>query len=224
MSTDADGIVIEGSPTGPGRRSAVPAWRDRVAAATAGTPPADGIALAFTLEPGRWIDLDTVAEETLAGLRDAGVCQRGFAGLDAVLATRRDGAPPGVVVHTPGATALRRRRVPGPVLLDVAGPVLPRPGRRDDKRAWRAALADGWGRRPPLPGPVWADLELAVDGSLLGPLEAALDALEPVLGRDPRGRDWQEFFPNDHVIDWLRVRRSPALPAALRLRLGTAAA
>lgn len=213
-------IAVEGSPTGPGRRSAVPTWRARVATAAAGRSPAHGISLAFTLAPGRWIDLDTITEETLAGLRDAGVCRSRFAGLDAVLATRRDGAPSGVVVRPSDPARLRRRRPPGPVLLDVVGDTLPRTGRREDKRAWRSDLAAGWGERPPLAGPAWADLELSIDGSLLGPLEPALDALEPVLGRDPRGRHWQEFFPNDDVIRWLRVRRSPALSAALRLRLG----
>ncbi|HVM12892.1 MAG TPA: hypothetical protein VM287_00995 [Egibacteraceae bacterium] len=191
-----------------------------MASAAAGCSSADGISLSFTLEPGRWIDLDTITEETLAGLRDAGVCRPRFAGLDAVVATRRDGELVGVVVQPSDAARLRRHRPPGPAALDVVGDILPRPGRREDKRAWRSRLAAGWGERPPLSGPVWADLELSIGGSLLGPLEPALDALEPVLGRDPRGRDWQEFFPNDDVIRWLRVRRSPALPAALRLRLG----
>lgn len=213
-------ISVEGSPTGPGRTRVQPTWRERVAAAAAGTPPADGLTLAFTLEPDRWIDLDTVVEETLAGLRVAGTCRRGFAGLDAVLATRRDGDPPGVVVEAVGAGALARRRLPGPAALDAGGEDLPRPGHVAAKRAWRAQLADAWTREPLRDTPVWADLQLRVRGSLLGPLEPALDALEPVLGRDPRGRDWQEFFPNDHHIRWLRVRRSPTLAGPLRLRLG----
>ncbi|MDQ3276200.1 MAG: hypothetical protein M3Q39_14545, partial [Actinomycetota bacterium] len=53
-----------------------------------------------------------------------------------------------------------------------------------------------------------------------GPLEVVLDALEPVLGRDPRGRQWQAFFPNDHRVVWLRVLRAADGPA-VRLRLGT---
>ncbi len=61
---------------------------------------------------------------------------------------------------------------------------------------------------------MWADVALHGGGSLLGPLEVTLDALEPVLGRDPRGRDWQEFFPNDHVIGWLRVRACHARAGA----------
>jgi len=214
-------IHVAGRPTGRGRGGSGPAWRERVSTAAAGAPPADGIALAFTLPPARWVDLDTLAEETLAGLRDAGVCRKGFAGLDAVLATRRDGTFPGVVIEPLGVATLRRRRAPGPVLLDATGYRLPQPGRREDKRAWRERLDGAWAGRPPMADPVWVDLELRLDGSLLGPLEPSLDALEPVLGRDPRGRDWQEFFPNDHLVRWLRVRRSPTLTAALRLRLGT---
>lgn len=137
-----------------------------------------------------------------------------------MLASRRDGIPPGVVITARAAASLCRRRPPGAVALDARSEILPRAGRREDKRAWRSELAAAWAPRPALAGPVWADLQLRVAGSLLGPLEAALDALEPVLGRDPRGRQWQEFFPNDHVIDWLRVRRSPDLGAAIRLRLG----
>ncbi|MDP9405978.1 MAG: hypothetical protein M3O86_05160, partial [Actinomycetota bacterium] len=64
-----------------------------------------------------------------------------------------------------------------------------------------------------------ADVALCSAGALLSPLEVVLDALEPVLGRDQRGRDWQEFFPNDHVVTWLRVRRVARGPA-LTLRLG----
>lgn len=213
-------ITVRGSPTGPGRTRVRPTWRQRVAAAADGMAPAGGLLLSFTLEPGRWIDLDTIVEETLAGLRDAGVCRRGFAGLDAMLATRRDGDRPGVAVTRVAPGVLANRRAPGPVMLDATGDVLPRPGRTAAKRAWRDRLAVAWGDRPPRGAPVWVDLQLRVGGSLLGPLEPALDALEPVLGRDPRGRDWQEFFPNDHHIRWLRLRRSPTLSGQLRLRLG----
>ncbi|MBA2528625.1 MAG: hypothetical protein H0V19_01465, partial [Euzebyales bacterium] len=95
----------------------------------------------------------------------------------------------------------------------------PRPGRPAAKAAWRDAVAATWARRPVLAGDVWADVALRVGGSLLGPLEVVLDGLEPVLGRDPRGRDWQDFFPNDHLVNWLRVTRSTRGPA-LRLTLG----
>lgn len=209
-------VVVHGMPAGVGRGT----WRRAVSGAAAGAPVADGLSLAFTLPTARWVDLDTLVESTLAGLRDAGACRRGYAGLDAVVATRGDGHDPGVVIRTGAAATLLRRRPPGRIGLDATGARLTRSGDREAKRAWRAQVASAWGERPPLAGPVWADLQLRVDGSLLGPLEPALDALEPVLGRDPRGRPWQEFFPNDHLIRWLRVRRASTLRSTLRLHLG----
>lgn len=77
-----------------------------------------------------------------------------------------------------------------------------------------------WAPRRPLDGMVWAELLTAGTRSLLSGSEAALDCLEPVLGRDPRGRDWQEFFPFDDRIVWLRLSRHTRGPAVrLRLRL-----
>lgn len=64
-------------------------------------------------------------------------------------------------------------------------------------------------------------MALGVPGSLFGPLEVVLDALEPILGRDPRGRDWQEFFPNDDRITWLRVRRTQPSAKPLSLAIGS---
>lgn len=176
------------------------------------------VLLDFVIPHGRWVDLDTLVESTCRGLRDAGALAPRYAGLDAIVATKRFGDDAGVVVR-PLADA--GRQPPGTVALDVASDVVPRPGWRDAKRGWRSILADAWGGRPPLGGAVWAEVTLAGAGSLLGPLEVVLDALEPVLGRDPRGRDWQEFFPHDDRIEWLAVDREPAGPP-LRLRIGAA--
>jgi len=207
------------------------AWRAAVATATASAGPlGDGVMLRFRLPAGRWVDLDTLVAATLSGVRDAGGLPPGMRGLDAVLATKASGEPPGVDVRSVAAAALRRRRVPGTEAVAVSSDHLARPGQRARKLAWRDAIAEAWGERPPLEGQpssseavgqrdVWADVALRVDGSLLGPLEVVLDALEPVLGRDPRGRGWQVFFPNDHRITWLRVIRALRGPA-VRLRLG----
>lgn len=175
--------------------------------------------LDFVLPPGRWVDVDTLAENTLKGLRDAGVLQPRYAGLDAILVTKREDAPTGVDVRPVGAGTVVGCAQPGPPRLDVTAPLLPRAGRPDVKRAWREVLAHAWGDSPPLQGALWADVSMPVAGPLIAPLEVVLDALEPVLGRDPRGRAWQEFFPNDHLITWLRVLRSD-LGAGLRLQLG----
>lgn len=204
---------MQGLPTG------TPAWRQLVARHTQGMVVADGVQLDLVLPPNRWVDVDTLAEKTLQGLRDAGALPPRYAGLDALLATKGEGLPTGVGIGMVTAAVIGRRRVPGPADLEVTADLLPRPGHRDIKRAWRERLARAWGPQAPMDGDVWADVELPVTGSLLAPLEVVLDALEPVLGRDPRGRAWQEFFPNDHRITWLRVRRGVA-GSLLRLRLG----
>jgi len=198
-----------------------PAWRAAVAAAAAGSAGmGDGALLAFRLPAGRWVDLDTLVVATLSGARDAGALAPGLRGLDALLATKGAGDPPGAELRGVRAASLRRRRVPGPEAVAVSSDRLPRPGQRSHKLAWRDAISTAWGDRPVLDGDVWTDVALRVDGSLLGPLEVVLDALEPVLGRDPRGRQWQAFFPNDHRVVWLRVLRAAVGPA-VRLRLGT---
>ena len=205
--------LVAGLPTG------TSAWRQRVAGAAAGLQVGAAVQLDFVLPPGRWVDGDTLAENTLKGLRDGGALPARYGGLDALVATKRDGGVPGVQVTTLTPKTVEGRRAPGPAALDVTASLLPRPGRRDVKRAWRSQLAAAWRDRPPLEGSLWADVAMPVSGSLIAPLEVVLDALEPVLGRDPRGRAWQEFFPNDHLITWLRVRRG-ATGAALRLRIG----
>jgi hypothetical protein len=170
--------------------------------------------MAFVLPTGAWVDLDTLVETTAHGLRDAGALAARYAGLDLVMATKGYGPAPQATIAPvdPGPADL-----PGPVALAVSDRDLPRAGNRPSKRAWRERLAHAWAGQPPLEGPVWADVALGVPGSLLGPVEVILDALEPVLGRDPRGRDWQEFFPNDDRVEWLRVRRvaTPALSLTL---------
>ena len=204
-------ILVAGQPAG------TSAWRGLVAAAATGTALDDGLRLAFVLRPGRWVDLDTLAESTARGLRDAGALHPRYAGLDAVLCTKAFGAQPGAVI-TPVAAASLAGSPPGPEAVAVTDTAVPRRDNRTAKRAWRERIAAAWNRDMVLEGPSWADVELAVTGSLFGPLEVVLDGLEPVLGRDPRGRSWQEFFPNDDRIEWLRVRRRGG--AGLTLRLG----
>lgn len=214
--TAAGRLALSGRPTG------AAAWRRHVAVRAADVHAgASGVEMAFTLAPGAWVDVDTLAHNTLAGLRDAGALAPRFAGLDAVLATKATkaaGASAGAVLRLVSAVTLQRRRRPGPVALDVSSQRPPRPGDRAQKRAWRERIAQQWGDRAPVLGDVWADVALGVAGSLLGPLEVVVDALEPALGRDPRGRDWQEFFPNDHRIRWLRVSRD--VTPGVHLRLG----
>lgn len=212
-------IHVEGSPASALRSARQRQWRERVATAAANARAARGVQLDFTIEPGRWVDLDSLVHPVLAGLRDAGAFSRGYPQLDVLVATKREGSATGVVVGLVDPAVLLAAHAPGPVAVHVAGQTIPRPGAVVDKRAWRERVAHAWGDRAPFQGTAW--VEVALDaGSLLHPLEVVLDALEPVLGRDPRGQERQEFFPNDHVIEWLRVRRS-AGEAPLELRLGS---
>lgn len=188
-----------------------------MAAAARGLGPAEGIRLSFTLVAGRWVDLDSLVEVAVGGLRDAGVLGRH--GLDALVATKAEGEVPGLVLERVRPDHLSAEAPPGPATLAVATDVVPHPGHRDRMRALRAEVAAAHGGRPPMEGAVWADIGLRGSGSLLGPMEPVLDALEPVLGRDPRGQPRQEFFPNDDRITWLRLARSDQGPA-LRLALG----
>lgn len=209
-------LEIPGVPTG------APPWRARVADAACGQRPAgDGLVLHFTVRPRQFVDLDTLVQTALAGLRDAGVYRRGFPGLDVILAAKAIGPETGLRTESAEAAVIAGREPPGPMLLDVHAAALPGSG-REGKRAWREAIGAAWGSRATVPGEAWADVALRVSGSVLGPLEPILDALEPALGRDPRGRSWQEFFPADDRITWLRVRREQAADApVLGLRLGT---
>ncbi len=211
-------VWIEGRPAAALRRPHEREWRARVAAA--GLPPTRGVRLDFVLAPGRWVDLDSVVEVAVAGLRDGGALGPRFATLDALVATKCEGTPTGVTATAAETGELLALPAPGAAAVDVAVPALPRPGDRDAKRALRARLAEAWQGRALLEGAVWAEVGIAATGSLLPALEPALDTLEPVLGRDPRGQPRQEFFPNDDRIVWLRVLRATPTGPALRLRLG----
>jgi hypothetical protein len=211
-------LHIDGSPASSATSARGRAWRAQIAEAALDAAAATGLALRFTLEPGRCVDLDTVTEVALAGLRDAGVLPRGLRCLDVILATRIDAEPPGLVARFVEAAQLASITPPGPVLLDAPGATLPRT--ITEKRVWRGRLAEAWTGRDLLDCLAWADVAFTTRGSLAGPLEPTLDALEPVLGRDPRaGR--QGFFPNDHLLHWLRVRRAGAGDPPVHLRLGT---
>jgi hypothetical protein len=206
----ADALRIDGAPTGATRRGD---WRAAVAVAAEGRLLGPDVRLAFSLRPGRWVDLDTLVAETVRGLRAAAALPY----LDGLVATKTDGRP-GCTAST---ITVARTRAPGPAALDARAAEAPRPGDRAARRAWRGVLAASWGGRAPLEGAVWADVEVGGRGALLARLEPLLDALEPVLGRDPRGRAWQEFFPQDDRIVWLRVRRAGDAGGA-RLRVGPA--
>ena len=203
------------------RSEADRAWLREFATSVRGlcAGPAEAVRMEVTVAPGRFVDLDSLVEVVVRGLREAGRLREGSRQLHTVLAVRHEGAP-GVLLELDPRGA--PETPPGPVALDVAVGRAPRPARREDRRTLREVLDREWGGRPPVEGPVWAELELAGAHSLLTPMEPTLDALEPVLGRDPRGQPRQEFFPADDRIVWLRLRRTGPGPPGLRLRLGPA--
>lgn len=212
-------VWVPGMPASAQRSDPQRAWRAAVAGAAAGLRVEDGLRLRFVLPPQRWVDLDSIVHPAIAGLRDGGSLPAEARALSALLATREDGDDPGVEITPVPSDELAAVPDPGDVAIDASTASVPRPGDTASKRAWRAELAETWDA-PPLDAPaVWCDVALTGSSSLLGPLEVVLDALEPVLGRDPRGQARQEFFPNDHTIRWLRVRRAADGPS-LALRLG----
>lgn len=192
-------------------------WRAHVAGGARPLGGIDGVRLDFVVGARQWVDIDTLAEATLRGLADAGAVD--LALLDAVVVTKAAAGAPSATVTPTSAGALRRRPPPGPTLLTTDTDARPRPGDVESKRRWREQIRQAWGDRAELTAPSWVDVALHGRGSLLSTLEVTLDALEPVLGRDPRGRAWQEFFPNDDRIGWLRLRRTARDPA-LRLTIG----
>lgn len=195
-------LVVPGSPIG-GEDARERGWRARVAAAAAPSALTDvrTLTLAFTLEPDRRVDVDNLARPALAGLRDAGWFSRGFKSLDVLTVTKGTGDAPRLEVCPKAA----------PTDLDATVDVqlfstnlLPAEGRHDLKRLWREAVADAWPRAP-LKGPLEVQLGFGGRRSLVELLKPNLDALEPILGRDPRGR--LEFCPLDDKITRLTAWR-----------------
>jgi hypothetical protein len=209
---------VAGRPAAAGRSAEDRAWRSAVAASAAKLGLLRAVGIDLTVRPGRWVDLDSLLEVVVAGLRDGGAVAPGLRTLDGLVATKREAAPEGAHLTALDPAEVWAAVPPGPTCLRVEADVVPRPGDRTGKRRLRGLV--GGQAHGHLAGAVWADVALGVPGSLLTPLEPTLDALEPVLGRDPRGRTGQEFFPNDHLIGWLRVRRTTD-PPPLRLSLGT---
>ncbi len=106
-----------------GARAWSPGRRGRVPRASP-----DGLVLAFVLPAERWVDLDTIVESTLAGLRDAGAVPARYAGLDAIVATKDGGSVPGARVTAAPAAGLARRRPPGPRRCSRRPTASPGPG------------------------------------------------------------------------------------------------
>lgn len=195
------------------------AWRAAIttAAVEAGAGPRRGVSLRFCLEPGRArIDLDNLVRPALDALRNAGVFGRGFRDLHTLVASKTTGSPVGLRVGSVDPEDVGDLPTIGPLLLGLEHGELPREGDRDSKMRWREAVARAWPYQPLHGLSFGVGITVSTALSFKDLLKPIIDGLEPVLGRDPRGR--LEFSPNDHLITWLLVARSTS-PAILRLQL-----
>ena len=139
-------LRVEGTPIG-GEDRRTPAWRAFVADAARplGLTNVASVSLAFTLEPGRRVDVDNLARPALEGLRDAGWFSTGFKSLDRLVVTKGFGADVGLVVDA---------NIDAPALVEGADfqtemkGVIPTEGAHDVKRLWRDAVRSKWGKPP----------------------------------------------------------------------------
>ncbi len=199
---------ICGSPIGGENPPHDRVWRAAVAQAALGRSISTGVWLDFRLEPPREVDLDNLVRPALAGLRDAGVCTRGFRDLQTLIATKRATGAAGLTVTLEAGERFGALAAPGQPLVDVECSRLPIAV--DERRMWQRAVAESWGAQPPVVRTAFVDIEVASTRSLEGLLKPVIDGLTPCLGRDPRGH--LEFVPNDHLITWLRIRRATGPP------------
>lgn len=179
-------------------------WREQVAAAVTGQGSARSIRLDFRLESGRRdLDLDNLVRPAVAGLRDAAVLARAFVGLDCIHATKSVGERPGLVV-TLDPTDDRAAWPPSPRLLEVQADWIPG-DESEGRRRWNDRVRDSY-VDDPIEGTAWVEIAVSDGRSLVGVMKPVLDGLEPILGRDPRGRaDYRS--PNDHLVTDLRMTR-----------------
>ncbi|MDP2345498.1 MAG: hypothetical protein Q8O67_31430 [Deltaproteobacteria bacterium] len=195
-------VRVSGTPIG-GEDAREHAWRAAVAfeAKRLGIANVAAVTLAFTLESGRRVDVDNLARPVLAGLRDAAWFTRGFTSLDRLVVTKTHGEHVGVDIQ------------PAALLPDLGADVdvqilsknvIPSEGKHEMKRVWREAIRDSW-NKPPMEGAVNVELGFRTTRSIVALLKPNIDALEPILGRDPSGR--LEFCPLDDKITRLTAWR-----------------
>lgn len=182
----------------------------------AGQPAATSVHLDFRVEPSRVVDLDNLVRPALAGLRDAGVFLRGYAELHTIIATKHASTSPGLTIALDPARPPLPAWQTGPELT-VASDRLPVEGNRESKLAWRDAVTAACLLMAS--GNVAVDIEVRAHRSLEGLMKPIIDGLEAVLGSEVGGG--HEFHPKDHLISWLRIRRTPGLASELRVQAGT---
>ncbi len=187
-------IEVAGSAIG-GEDARENKWIDQIARAS---DLAD-VSLHFRLEPKRNIDIDNLVRPAMRGLKKSGYYRNGFPNLQSISAVKQSGSPFGLVVekgilHVPGKCLLRLEW----------GSVPPSDATTVWKTNWTSAIQKNW-HEPVICEPVWLSILTTSSRSLVDLLKPVIDGLEPFLGRDPNGRN--TFCPNDHLIEWLQIRR-----------------
>jgi hypothetical protein len=216
-------IFVAGSPSAAENPPRDAIWRRAISDAVRGSGPAGTVRLDFRLGPARTrIDLDNLTRLAIDGLRDGGVLNRGLAALWRIEATKVASTEPGLAIEIENLAMLHEgsadggTQPPGIVDLDVIAELIPREGRVEEKREWRASVANQCSE-PLQTGMVFVDIGVRTGTSLRDLMKPIIDGLEPALGRDPRGR--LEFCPNDERVPWLRITRVVRGPT-LRVRAG----
>ncbi len=175
----------------------------------------------FRVEASRRVDLDNLVRPGLAGLRDAGIFTWGYRNLDLIVATKQTSDSPGLDVVLDEAGVGERLGRPGPVLLRATTSTPPRDGDRPSRIAWRECVADSLDHQVDV-DECWVEIDASTTRSLEGVMKPVIDGLEPLLGRDPRGR--LEFVPNDDKIIHLVVQRQRDASPNLAVTAGPVAA
>ncbi|MQB02500.1 MAG: hypothetical protein GEU78_20230, partial [Actinobacteria bacterium] len=127
-------VWIPGRPAAALRREHERSWRRAVATRAGTLGPARRVWLDFVLVADRWVDLDSLVEVAIAGLRDGGGMAPRLATLEALIARRLDGDSQGLTVRVADPDALRAAPRPGVPAAEVTMDEVPHPGRREAKR------------------------------------------------------------------------------------------
>lgn len=187
-------LEIAGQPIG-GEDSRENAWVERVAQATS----LHEVALEFVVQHNRKVDLDNLVRPAMRGLRNGGFYSKGFPELESLTAIQSFGPNAGL-----GVESYCPAQPSSPLLQISFDSVPPSTNSREWLRGWSSVIESSW-IRSPLEASVWIAITARSSRSLVDLLKPIIDGCEAILGRDPSGRS--EFCPNDHLVEWLQIRR-----------------
>ncbi|UUO07876.1 hypothetical protein M4951_06065 [Blastopirellula sp. J2-11] len=199
-------IEITGSAIG-GEDAKEALWVDEIVSAS----DLANVSLTFRLEPYRNVDLDNLVRPAMRALKKSGFYQSGFPELNSITASKLVGQPIGVTIES------GIQLIPEGKLLSVESDHIPPSDPTFAwKSEWTAAIQKEWDV-PVISKPIWLAISTTSVRSLVDLMKPIIDGLEPVLGRDPDGRN--RFCPNDHLVNWLQIRRVSS-GAAVKLVAG----